>query len=97
MQSAQFKPQTDNSPIELSSLVWATANTDMHPEYAAVIEFFDVTEGTPSVFPAGTESTGFLKVTSFQFTTAAVPEPSSLLLFGLGMATLARRRRKLAC
>ena len=46
MQSAQFKPQTDNSPIELSSLVWATANTDMHPSMGAGIFGLDDETGS---------------------------------------------------
>lgn len=61
--------------------------------YEASIVFFDVFESSPSEFSTGTEFTGFIKRTSFQFTTVAVPEPSMFAVLGIGLIGIATRRR----
>lgn len=61
--------------------------------YRAVIAFFDVEEGTRSSFPTGIEYTGFITETSFVFSTAAIPEPSTLALLVVAVPVMTRRRR----
>lgn len=64
--------------------------------YVVHIDFIDATEGTRDSFQTGTEFTGYVSTTSFQFTPTSVPEPSSFAIMALGLSRLFFRRRSRA-
>ncbi|QDU87618.1 hypothetical protein Pla175_09830 [Pirellulimonas nuda] len=78
----------------LSSAVLPAGTLAAGGEYLAVLEFFDVVQGLREGFAEGEEFSGTANATGIFFSSQAVPEPTSLLLLGLGAFACAGLRRR---
>ena len=87
----------DNEGTEYSLTVndgsGAVISTYDHPANGLAYHVFDITDGTSDIV-IDIASTGQNRsLTGIAFDTNAIPEPSTILLLGLGMVGVSRRRR----